>query len=266
MRKEQSGFAHLALIICAVVLVAVGLAGYSVYSKQKNKISSDNSHSANPSKLVGPDSSCIGGKPGIFTADVTDIQSVNLIQTPIRLVGGSNIKTHSYIEVSSRSPVYAPMDATLTGGANYYEKMGPNPVAKVQYLLSFNDGCDVSFWLDHLVDVPDKVKAAFPAEARNDTQGVQVKKLSIKAGELIGYSNQSGGARFDFGVIDLKAPETSLTTNPKYKDNPLVKTSEKYRHAVCPYNFYGADKLEKYKSLYDPTTSSDQDIIDNICD
>lgn len=270
MYKKQDGFAHLGLIIGLIVLLVIFLAGYRVYSSNTNKEDSanvpTNVEHRSEKKATGPNGvACASSKPGLFTADVTSVDSINLIQNPIRVVGGSNIKTHSFIEVSERSAVYAPMDATLTGGANYYETAGHNPVTKVQYLLSFNDGCDVSFWLDHIVDVPDKIKVAFPAEASNDTRSVQVTKVKIKAGELVGYSNQEGRARFDFGVINLKAPETSLATNPKYKDDPIVKTSMKYRHAVCPYNFYGSSQLQKYQSFYDSSADKDQEIIDDIC-
>lgn len=269
MRKYQHGFAHLVLFIIIVVLAVVAGVGYRIYSKnnQDSKTSqnsqSNNTKSGNNQKTS--DTGCKSASAGLFTSNVTDISNITTIQNPIRIVGGSNIKTHSFIEVSKKSPVYAPMDANLSGGANYYETMGENPVTKVQYLMSFNDDCDVNFWLDHIVDVPDKIKSAFPAKAQNDTQNVEVKKIDIKAGELIGYSNQEGRARFDFGVINLKGPETSLTTNPRFKDDPIVKTSDKYRYATCPYNMYGSDKQKTYQALYDTGADGDQEIIDNIC-
>lgn len=266
MPKNQRGFAHLALILVIIVLAVVAGAGYLIYSKnQDSKDSSSGQSRQDSNALKASDDSCKPASAGLFTSDVTDLNSVTVIQNPIRLVGGNNIKTHSFIEVSKRTPVYAPMDATLTGGSNYYEMLGPKPVTKVQYIMSFNDGCDVSFWLDHIVDVPDKIKTAFPAEASNDTRDVSVQKTEVKAGELVGYSNQDGSARFDFGAINRKGPETSLTTNPRFKDNPVVKTSDKYRFATCPYNLYSSDKQKSYKSLYDSSVTSDQKLIDNIC-
>ena len=275
MKHNNRGFAHLVLLLVILGLV-VGSVGYYVVNKSKTNTSpSDSRQSSQAAGDASSDSNqasgsnkpgCTAGAAGIFTKDVTDMSKVSLIQNPIRLVGGSNIKTHSYIEVSERSPVYAPMDATLTGGANYYETGGEMPVTKVQYLLSFNDGCDLVIWLDHLVDVPDTIKNAFPPEPRNDTQGVQVNKVAVKAGELVGYTNQTARARFDFGVFNLAGPETSLTTNPKYKDDPIVQTSNKYRYATCPYNFYDEATMQKYQALYDGTVSGDQAIIDDICD
>lgn len=272
MKKDQRGSAHLLLIVIIIVAVAAIGVGYRIISKNKqnsNETASSNNQNSeqgqgNNSQESG-DTACKSASAGLFTSDVTDLSSVNLIQNPIRIVGGSNIKTHSYIEVSKKSPVYAPMDAKLNGGANYYETMGPQPVTAVQYILSFNNGCDVNFWLDHLIDVPDKIKDAFPAEASDSTQDVDVKEIDIKAGELVGYSNQTGRARFDFGVIDLKGPETSLTTNPRFKDDPIVKTSDKYRYATCPYNLYSPDKQKAYQALYDSSADGDQELIDDIC-
>lgn len=272
MKKNQRGFAHLVLIIIILVIVTVVGVGYRIFSKNKqnsNGIPSTNNQDSkdtqNNNSQKSTDASCKSASAGLFTSNVTDVSNITLIQNPIRIVGGSNLKTHSYIEVPKKSPVYAPMDATLSGGANYYETMGPQPVTEVQYVLSFNDGCDVSFWLDHIMEVPDKIKAAFPAEAHNDTQSVAVKKLHIKAGELVGYTTQKGRARFDFGAINLKGPETSLTTNPRFKDDPIVKTSDKYRYATCPYNLYSPANQKVYQSLYDSNPDGDQEIIDNIC-
>lgn len=264
MQRREEGFAHLALVLIIVVAL-VGAAGYYSYSRNKSKLSTSQTTSQKTTNNT-QNKNCTEAKAGAFTDYLTNMDLVTTIQNPIRLVGGSNIKTHSYIEVSERAAVYAPTDTTLNGGANYYETMGENPVTKVQYLLAFDNGCDVQFWLDHIVDVPDKIKNAFPSEARNDTQAVDVKETKVRAGELVGYTNQTGRARFDFGVLNLKGPKTSLTTNPKFKDDPIVKTSDKYRHAICPFSLYDSKKMEEYKEYYDPNTDGDQEIIDNICD
>lgn len=254
--------------VLITLLVITGI-GYRVYSKNKNTEAATQTQDYNSESVKSPSNAsklhCKSADTKPFSRDVTDFGAISLIETPIRVVGDNNIKTHSYVEVTKRSPVYAPMDATLNGGANYYETMGPQPVTKVQYILSFDVGCDVNFWLDHLVDVPDKIKNAFPVEARNDTQAVKVKSVSVKAGELVGYSNQEGRARFDFGAVNLKGPETILTTDPRFKDNPIVKTSDKYRFATCPYNLYSAQMQEKYRSLYSPEAQSDQELIKDIC-
>lgn len=264
MRKNQFGFSHIILLIAVVVIGAVGLVGWRVLQADNQKDTTESSKQ-NVSEKSQPSNKCDKSEPSLFTKDITDVSAISLIQNPIRVIGGNNIKTHSYIEVTKRTPVYAPKDTTLNGGANYYETMGENPVSKVQYLLAFDNGCDVQFWLDHIVDVPDKIKNAFPSEARNDTQAVNVKETKISAGELVGYSNQTGRARFDFGVMDLKGPGTILTTDPRFKDNEIVKTSDKYRHAVCPYQYFDATKTKKYVSLFDASSDPDQEIIVNLC-
>lgn len=267
MNKDQRGLAHIAIILGIIIIVLIGTIGWKVAESDRrdDQVSvvsrSDAGEQAAPSKS----DDCKTGGSGLFTHDITDPSAVTLIQNPIRVIGGGNIKTHSYVEVKQRSAVYAPMDSILTGGANYYETMGPNPVTKVQYLLSFNKGCDIHYWMDHIVEVSGTIKAAFPAQARNDTQSVVVKQVTIKAGELIGYSNQSGQARFDFGVVDMKGKETILTTDFRFKDNPIVQTSDKYRHAVCPYQYFDSSRQNQYVTLFDKTMNSDQQIIDDLC-
>lgn len=267
MHKNQSGFSHLVLLIGVVVVAIIGLVGWQVSRAERDKQVDEQSQNTSQSTSDSSKQStnCAAAKPGLFTKDITDLSSVTLIQNPIRVIGGSNIKTHSFIEVSQKSPVYAPMDSTLTGGANYYETMGVNPVTKVQYLLALSNGCKINYWVDHLVDVPESIKQAFPAEPRNDTQSVNVKQLKLKAGDLIGYSNQSGTARFDFGVMNLNGPETILTTDARFKDNEIVKTSDKYRYAVCPYQYFDSTKIKQYVSLFDAGSDSDQEIIDDLC-
>lgn len=268
MRKNKDGFGHFIAVFALLIAGVIGFAiWYVIDNQNKPEDSQQNfTEQSDTDTDSGLKLNCKPASSGLFTSDVTDLSKVTLIQNPIRVIGGSNIKTHSYIEVSEKTPVYSPMDATLSGGANYYETMGEDPVVEVQYILSFNDGCDVSFWLDHLIDVPEKIKSAFPAEPRDDTQGVDVKEVDVKAGELVGYSNQAGRARFDFGVINLKGPESSLTTNPRFKNDPIVKTSDKYRYATCPYNLYDSDKQKAYQAFYSSSEDGDQEIIDDICD
>lgn len=267
MRKNQFGFSHIILLIAVVVIGVVGFAGWQVFRADKQKNVAENSQQTepNPSENSQLQTKCAETGPGLFTKDITELSAISLIQNPIRVIGGNNIKTHSFVEVTRKSPIYAPMDSTLTGGANYYETMGENPVTKVQYLLSFSNGCDINYWLDHLVDVPDNIKEAFPAKPSNDTKSVNVKQVKVKAGDLVGYSNQSGAARFDFGVLDLDGPETILTTDSRFKDNEIVKTSDKYRHAVCPYQFFDATKTKQYVKLFDASPDPDQEVIINLC-
>ncbi len=264
MNNNQLGFSHIILLIAVVIISAVGLVGWRVMQADNQKDTTETS-TQNVSKKSQSSNKCAKSGPGLFTKDITELSAISLIQNPIRVIGGNNIKTHSFIEVRKKSPVYVPMDSTLTGGANYYETMGANPVTKVQYLLSFSNGCNINYWIDHLVDVPENIKQAFPAKARNDTQSVNVKQLKLKAGDLIGYSNQVGPARFDFGVMDLEGPETILTTDPRFKDNEIVKTSDKYRHAVCPYQYFDAAKTKQYVGLFDARSDADQEIIVNLC-
>jgi hypothetical protein len=267
-RLNSRGIAHIGLVVASVLVCGVvSFAAWQVMRADINKDETVNSqqNDQNASESSQPSNKCAASGPGLFTKDITDISAISLIQNPIRVIGGNNIKTHSFIEVRQKSPVYAPMDSTLTGGANYYETMGSKPVTKVQYLLALGNGCNINYWVDHLVDVPDNIKEAFPSEARNDTQSANVKLLKIKAGDLLGYTNQSGAARFDFGVMDLNGPETILTTDSRFKDNEIVKTSDKYRHAVCPYQFFDAAKTKQYVSLFEARPDPDQEIIDNLC-
>ncbi|MCC7290037.1 hypothetical protein IT417_02200 [bacterium] len=217
-----------------------------------------------PSNQNNPNSLCVSNPAPVFTHYPTDISSITVIENPIRILSGQDIKTHAFIEVEKSSPVYAPVDSTLVSGANYIERMGEDPVEEVQYILHFEASCEVGYWLDHIINVPDKIMNAFPPKAQNDTKSIKVDRISVKAGELVGYTNRAGRGRFDMGVINTTAPKTDLVTHPKYKNDPIVKTSDKYQFAVCPFQYFDVNMQNNLKSLFKSEHIS-KTFIQNLC-
>lgn len=166
---------------------------------------------------------------------------------------GSGIKSHSYIETSQPSPVYAPVDSVLVTGAKYSE--GYVDPEKVQYTLFFNVSCEISYYYDHLINPPNKIAEKFPGDPQFDTRSDEIFSVEVKAGELVGYS---WSRQFDFGVLDN-------TTDPALADFDEYKHSEK-AYAVCPLKFFSEELKKDLFSRVGYFDADDLTVIQNLCD
>lgn len=176
-----------------------------------------------------------------------------------------NLKGHSYINVEEIVPVYAPADSILSDGVKYIEETGQGEREDLeQYLLHLEVSCNVRYYYDHIIEVSDKIAGAFPGPAASSsrTKFVRGKNIQVKAGELIGYSAghlMQPEHNFDFGVFDRSV------TSELSKRRPELK-SQKYVHAVCPYDYFEGEKKERLFGLLSYGNASDLKIVDNICD
>lgn len=193
---------------------------------------------------------CVGDPDPVFPIFPTAIENITHISPPIMRVG-SGVKSHSYINVKKPSAVYAPADATLIGGAKYTE--GYVDATKIQYTFLLQAGCDVSYYVDHLINPPARIAALFPDPPTTHTHSNDRFNLEIKAGQLLGY-NWSG--QFDFGVLNR-------SKEPPLKDFDEYRHSEK-AYADCPLNYF--ENKEKLMSLVSYQNMGDLTVIDNLCD
>ncbi|NQU99099.1 MAG: M23 family metallopeptidase [Parcubacteria group bacterium] len=199
--------------------------------------------------------SCNKDRYAEFTHDVTDLSKVYAIIPPgnIEEYGEERIfKSHSYIKPSGKVPIYAPVDSTLYEGSYYIEE-GHN-----QYSLFLEINCDVYYILDHIIDVPDKIKEVFPKEPKIDSKTQLVsEKVEIEAGELVGYSVGSDFEQFDLGIYD-KSFKNELV-NADFQD--ILYDRDYY--ARCPYDYFAEEEQNDYKSLYN--SHIDQEVPTIIC-
>ena len=166
--------------------------------------------------------------------------------TPAGTVQGGDLKPHGYLHNLSSSPevpVYAPVDSYLIDFA-YYE--GYTGVG--HYTFKFQVSCEVVYYFGHLRVVVEKIGNITPDVPASDSRGVVVSPpIFFQAGELIGHTGgNSIFANWDFGVLNTG------TWNPLPTDRTFNQSAnvEKYRFAVCPYEYFEESIKAEYISLF----------------
>ena len=167
------------------------------------------------------------------------MSKVNYIGPPPTMGAGPSLKPHSYIGTDhARVPVYAPADMTLETGA-YFEG-GP-------YGLDFRVSCEVTLRFGHITEPVDEIRAVFPATPApaNDSRSQQItRKVSFKAGELVGYTTGTSAAgNWDYGVYNS-------TVRNRYADDPAWNNSTTYTTAVCPFDYFSAAMRAAYVAKF----------------
>lgn len=184
---------------------------------------------------------CVSNPNPIFSNYFIDPALVtNILPPPNRPKSDLNVlKTHSYINTPSMdAPVYAPVEMELIRGAHYVG--GP-------YSLDFKVSCEVMIRLAHIANPAPKIKAAFPVKPQTGSTDVLVNPpLTIKAGELIGYSGgppHTLAIGFDFGVYNSATPNRFASEPEKYN-------SAIYTTAVCPFDYFTPAIREEYRKKF----------------
>lgn len=183
---------------------------------------------------------CTSNKSPTFTNHITNMTKVTKVSPPPMLLG-SGLKTHSYLSVTGKVPVYAPAAATLESGAYYLEG---NPGG--EYILTFDVSCEVRFRFDHVVSPVQKIRDALNQSPQSDTRSNKpTQTVSVAAGEQIGETTGTVNLVWDFGVYN------SATTN-KYAGDPTYNSSDIYTTAVCPFDYFSAAMRTAYSSKFGP--------------
>ena len=178
-----------------------------------------------------------------FTAHITDLNLISYL-TPAGTVQGGDLKPHGYLHnlrSNPEVPVYAPVDSYLIDYAYYEGHLGSR-----HYAFKLQVSCEVAYYFDHLRAVADKITDLTPDVPASDSRGVVVSPpVFFQAGELIGYTGgHSSFANWDFGVLNTER-WNALPDRP-YVYSPNV---EKFRFAVCPYEYYGEGMRSQYMAL-----------------
>lgn len=180
-----------------------------------------------------PTVKCENNPGPVFTSDITDMDKISMVVPP-GTIEGTVLKTHSYVQVKERAPVYAPHDAYLYEGVKYTEE------GMTQYSLFFKPTCEVLYIFDHIQEPVEKIEEAFPGEPQKDTRTHALKgPIFFKAGELVGYTTGTKMAKhFDFGVYNKGS--SRLEFGQLRRDD----------FADCPYDYFPDEKREVYYSLF----------------
>lgn len=255
---KQKGFAHIEILIVAIVLIGIGFAGYKVVSNKKDDgKGAQNAQATSPPNDSGPpvweyDQSKLawyvksGTAPACkepFTFDVSPVDMSKI--TAVGLPGayrGFSYKAHGGFRAAASTKgkvdVKMPYDATLKNITRYYEKI-PGNSNELQYLLSFESDCGIAFRFDHLYTLAPAFQAQAeksPPPKQDDTSGNPGAPINItfKAGDLVATEvgfKQAQNYGFDFGVYDYRRPN-EISKNSQWAEihKPFSATTF---HGVC---------------------------------
>jgi len=173
----------------------------------------------------------------VFTHAFAEHAMIKNINPIGAISGGSHGR--SYVDLNARTEVYAPIDSELIAidfsdrGSGFGE-----------FGLVLRASCEVTYILDHIDDVVDKIKEIAPPEFTEESIYVS---MPIKAGELLG--NTDGGGRrgptnFDFLVIN-KAKRVQYINQDRW-------SWEQNTYADCPYDYYTGELKSFYYSKLSP--------------
>ncbi|MCH8346559.1 MAG: hypothetical protein IIC87_06505, partial [Chloroflexi bacterium] len=157
---------------------------------------------------------------------------------------GGDLKPHGYVgnrSSATQVPVYAPVDSYLiTYG--YYGQGGEG-----LYTFNFQVSCQVAYYFDHLREIVGEISTLTPDMPNSDSHGVALSDpIFYRAGDLIGYTGGTEMSRiWDFGVLNNQN-WNELPTEQPFDMSPNV---DKYRFAVCPYEYFEASIKAEYMAL-----------------
>ena len=191
----------------------------------------------------GMGSACVSNSRPHFSAHITDLSKIDYL-SPAGTVQGGDLKPHGFLHNLpglAQVPVYAPIDSYLIDFA-YYTQSGYSV-----YTFKFQVSCEVAYYFDHLYIVADRIGVVIPDSPSADTHGTPVSPpIFFQAGELIGYTGDSPLSRnWDFGVLNTQH-WNPLPTDKTFNDSGNV---DKYRYAVCPYEYFDVSMRAQYDAL-----------------
>ena len=200
------------------------------------------------------DGSCIACTPGsaVFSADVTDLDSLATVGPLPALAGGAGYEIRSYMQVKDsfagvRVPIRAPTKMTLVASSNYIDPLhDPSDTAyKGEWGLVFEATCNTQVSFAHIREVVKKVSdVTVPSTAGGSAGELVSAPVDFAAGEIIGYYIRGPGFfAWDFIVTDTSVTNPFINM-PRYQDAQL-----KFLHAICPYDPYPPAMRQKYLDL-----------------
>ena len=191
----------------------------------------------------GLNGDCESGLAPNFTSHITDLSKIYGL-TRAGTVQGGDLKPHGYVGndfSATEVPVYAPADAYLiTYG--YYGQGG-----EALYMFNFQVSCEVAYYFDHLREIVGEISALIPdAPTENSHSVTLADPIFYRAGDLIGYTGGTEmSGTWDFGVLNNQNWNELPTAEP-FNMSPNV---EKYRFAVCLYEYFEASIKAEYIAL-----------------
>ncbi len=186
----------------------------------------------------------------VFTHYFVDPEKVRVVQ-PLGVVHGSGKITvgRSYVSFKEeyddeKIPVYAPAGLTTKFGSYYTGGSEPGENTLPDYAITFDLGCGYRLSFAHLKEMAPKIVEIMP-ELSESSAGVDIERIEIKAGEVIGYFISNAGVT----GIDIIV-ESDSVTNHFANQERYEKYGSNLLHVICPYDLYTGDMREAYYDLF----------------
>lgn len=251
MKRDQSGFHAVAVLLVVVVVTAVGFVGYTVFKKNNRpghpKVASDSKQYATDAVSRGKylsKNNCSGEGSKKLGSGPMDPKDISIIE-PMGLVAGGHVTPvdHQYFYAANQKAaastydVLAPGDGTLV--TVEVRPKGAPGVYDVRGVISYS--CTFFSYFDLANSLSDDVKAKMPTgwETANGPQAVNI---PVKQGQTIA---KVGGQSLDFAVWDTTKTLKGLLVADAYNNYEPWKVN-----TVAPLDYYSKDVKEALLPLY----------------
>lgn len=252
MKKNQSGFGIVEVLIAVVVLVVIGFLGWNAFSLIKNR-TSESKNNSQPQNVKEESNSNSKSLIWQQTADgwqstqsaqkctdqpmlkaPTDLSKVTSVLYPGQTRGG-NYKPHGGLRFDNSTDntvvVTAPIDGYLVRGGSYIAE------GELQYTFDAMNNCGIMYRVGHLRELPEnlqKIASTWPEPTSNSATQSISPAVFIKQGEVLATKVgilAEKNTFFDFGVYDYRNLNEA-SKSPAYQSaHPQDK--ELAWHAVC---------------------------------
>lgn len=235
------------LLIAIGLGLAVAIAGVVAFAIIKNA-------SSLPSNSRGPLSQLRSKTPLQFTAKMFDSHQISHIGPLGELNGGYeetqalagvllNIKKE-FVAGGKEIPIYAPADMTLERYA-YFNIPGEGGLANWSLTFRFNQ--DITMRIDHITDVPQKIKDATTTTPKNTSaEDFLQRPITITTGEIIAYTSGTSQAKnWNIYVYDRNTKNVFIN-QARYQSDEI---GQRLINAACPFAYYTPEITKEYIAL-----------------
>ena len=216
VKRDQKGFGHLGLLLVAVVIAIVGLAGWKVYQANKplpKQSASGKVVSYNQTESRALTSGNCSGAGSVNIGPPMPLNEVSFVLPYGEVVGGhvTPIDHQYYNGLLANSAlrdtydVIAPADGNIVSVQHRGDKVNTPPhtvdiPSSDEYRIVIAHTCSFLTYVDLVTSLDANIKSKVPALSGG--QGATV-KIPVTKGEVIGHI---GGQTLDFAVWDLSRP------------------------------------------------------------
>lgn len=262
MRKNNHGFAHVAILIVVLAVAVVGVAAWRVFSakdKENNTVDSGVTEQSTESSaswsMDGSEWKASGTPPDcadpLSIPSPADISKATAILYPGQY-RGSDYKPHGGMRFDGSAnediTVTVPQDAEVYKASRYYEQ------GEVQYLFAFIAPCGIMYKFDHLLTLSADFQALankLPEPTDGDSRTTDfVPRPLVKAGDVIatavGFKN-TDNVGFDFGVYDLRSTNAAYESDSWKAEHQ--NDNEYAPYAICWLDYLAGDAKAVAQSL-----------------